>query len=502
MTDKTNIQKNERGKIITAELVYTPFSREGFTVGGTVVAEAKYSSKTIKQLLGNHEKNASKLREMSDYLYNANGMYRRLIDTIVNLLSFEHTITPVNTKRNEFDEKKYEKKYNAVRDYLWNCNFDITLGDILFKLIKYGRYSAFDRGSYLQPLPLDYTRIIGINSDGNAILQFDFSYYDQFADIREQNMQLHGFDPIFRQMYLDYRKGIDNPKVNFVGEYNWRTIPVDKTVTLKIGSNLESKEGMGLLYGSVDDIIYYDEIRELDRIIIGSQKRKIIVQQIPIDPNTGESILGEEEIKQMHENLKATLPPNVGCLTVLGGTKFEEIPLQISALEKGKMAEVKDDVLTSAGVGEGALKGGNFSTGVLNIDIITATVQKILKQIENAWFNRKFKQIVGNGQYQFRYRFLGLTAFNREKIIDSFDGLLDKGGNLTASVAARGFDMIEYIDILDVENAFGYKDKFQPLMTSHTTSGKGGRPTGTGEGGDNTDKTNNNGGNNNPSPSK
>ena len=502
MEEAVSIKKDDRGKIISAELVYTPFTRDGFTVNGVTIKEAKYSSKNIKQLLGNHEKNAIQLREMSDYLYNTNGMYRRLIDTIVNLVSFEHIVTPINTKRNELNERLYEKKYNGVREYIWNCNFDITLGDILFKLIKYGRYSAFDRGAYLQPLPLDYTRIIGINSDGNAILQFNFAYFEQFTDVREQNMQLHGFDPIFRKLYMDYRKGIDNPKENFVSDLNWRTLPVDKTVTIKIGSNVESKEGIGLLYGSVDDIIFYDEIRELDRIIIGSQKRKIIVQQLPVDDEHN-SVLGEQEIKQAHENLKATLPPNVGCLTVLGGTKFEEIPLQISAIEKGKMAEVKDDVLTSAGVGEGSLKGGNFSTGVLNIDIITNTVQKILKQVENLWLNRKIKNIVGNGQHQFRFKFLGITSFNRDKIIDSFDGLLDKGGNLSPSVSARGFDIVEYIDILDAENAFGYKDKFEPLMTSHTTSGDGaGRPSGSGEGGDNTDKTNNNGSNNNPSPSK
>lgn len=498
MSDTVNIIKNERGKIITAELSYSPHGSTSFSNNGRPTNGAKYSGNDVRKMLSNHVDNAQRLRDMSDYLYNTNGIYRRLLDTSKNLVSYEHILSPLTPQK--VNTKKYQINYTKVKEYLWDCNFDATLDDILFKLMKYGRYSAYDRGSYLQPLPLDYTRIIGINKDGNPIIQFDFSYFDLFQNMRERNMQLQGFDPLFKKYYMDFKRNIDNPKLNFANELNWRTLPSDYTYTFKIGANLDSKEGIGLLYGSVDDILFYEEIRELDRAVIGSQRRKIIVQQLPVD-REGNSILGETEIIQAHENLKSLLPPNVGCLTVLGGTKFEDIPLQLSALEKGKMKEVQEDVLMGSGIGEGALKGGNFSTGVLNIEVITNTIVKILKQIEAIWFNRKFKQLT-DGNYRFKLKFLGITSMNREAIISSFDGLLDKGGNLTASVNARGLEIGEYMDILAVENELKYKEQFIPLMTSYTTTGKdSGRPEGSGEGGDNTDKSNNNGGNNNPKPS-
>jgi hypothetical protein len=500
LSDTINIQKNERGKVITAELSYSPFGNSGYTYNGRPVKDSKYTGKEVKKMLSNHVDNAQSLRDMSDYLYNTNGIYRRLVDTTKNLVSYEHLISPLILNKSRLNEKTYENKYNKVRQYIWNCNFDATLDDIIFKSIKYGRYSAFDRGTYLQPLPLEYTRIIGVTADGNPILQFNFSYFDEFQNMRERTMQLDGFDTIFKSQYLKFKQGIDNPKENFANELNWRTLPHEKTYTLKIGSNLESKEGIGLLYGSVDDILFYDEIRELDRIVIGSQKRKIIVQKLPVDAE-GNSILGEEEIIQAHNNIKSLLPPNVGCLTVLGGTEFDDIPLQLSALEKGKMKEVQEDVLTSSGVGEGALKGGNFSTGVLNIEVITNTIVKILKQIEHVWFNRKFKQLVGNGQYQFKLKFLGMTSFNKDDIIESFDGLLDKGGTLTPSIAARGFEIVEYTDILDIEDALEYKEKFEPLITSYTMSGEGAGRPGSDNGGDNTEKGKKNGANNNPKPS-
>jgi hypothetical protein len=498
MTDSVNIVKNEKGKVITAELSYAPSGMNSFSNNGRPSTGAKYTGTQVKKMLANHVSNASQLRDMSDYLYNSNGIYRRLIDTAKNLVSYENVITPLTPQKVNF--KKYQTNYAKVKEYLWDCNLEATLDDIFFKLGKYGRYSAYDRGTYLQPLPLDYTRIIGISKDGNSIIQFNFQYFEQFSNMRERKLQLDGFDPIFKKMYMDYKRGVDNPKVNFESDLNWRTLPHEFTYTFKIGSNMDSKEGMGMLYGSVDDILFYEEIRDLDRAVISSQRRKIIVQQLPVDKN-GDSILGEEEIRQAHENLKSLLPPNVGCLTVLGGTKFDDIPLQLSALEKGKMKEVQDDVLMGSGIGEGALKGGNFSTGVLNIEVITNTLLKILKQIESIWFNRKFKKLT-DSNYRFKLKFLGITSMNREDIIKSFDGLLDKGGNLTASINARGFEVQEYMDILELENELGYKDKFKPLLTSFTATGKEpGAPEGSGEGGDNTDKSSENGSNNNPKPS-
>jgi len=491
VSETVNIVKNEKGKVITAQLAYTPYNSSNQF--GSYKQDVKYSSQDIKRLLSNHEKNSVALREMSDYLYITNGTYRRLVDTTKNIVSFEYLIEPSIANIEKLNTKSYQKKYAEVKAYLADCILDITVDDILFKTIKYGRYSAYDRGTFIQPLPLDYTRIIGVSSDGNPVLQFNFDYFDQFPTIREREMQLNGYDPLFKKMYMDYKKRIDDPKVNFSNEYNWRTLPHEKTYTIKIGSNLESSEGIGLLYGSIDDIQYYDELKELDRGVVNSQRRKIIVQQIPVDKE-GNSILGEEEIIQSHENLKALLPPNVGCLTVLGGTKFDDIPLQLSALEKGKVQEVQSDVLMNAGIGEGALKGGNFSAGVLNVEIITNSLVKILGQIQSIWFNRKFKKF-GNSQFQFRMKFLGITSFNRDKVIAAFDGLLDKGGSLSHSIAARGMDVSNYIDIVAIEDALEYKDKFKPLQTSHTISGNdGGRPSEPDLSNDNTVKDKTNGG--------
>lgn len=503
LQERNTILTNSIGKVVLAEL-YTPSSSEQYSYGNTnngIQSNNKYSSTFVKRLLTNHVDNAQRLRDVSDYEYNTNGIYRRLIDTTTSLISFEHTVIPFVTKQEKFKEDMYRVKYNKIRQYIWNCNFDTTLNDIIFKVSKYGRYSAYDRGNYLQPLPLEYTRIKGYDSTGNAILQFDFKYFDQFKTTVEKDIQLKGFDPYFRQQYIKYFKGVNNPKENLPNELNWRYLPSENTYTIKIGSNIESAEGIGLYYATIDDILYYDEIRQLDRDVISSQKRKIIVQKLPVDKEC-HSVLGEEEIREAHQALKALVPSNVGVLTVLGGTDIEDIPLQLSAVEKGKTGEVQEDIRMSSGVGESITQGGNYSSSMINVEVITNTLVKVLKQIEHIWFNRKFSSLVGNGIYQFKLKFLGITAFNKEKIIESFDGLLDKGGNLTPSVTARGFDIQEYTDILDIENSLKLKDKFEPLITSYTTTGKNnGRPKGTGKGGDGADKSNEVGANNNPSPS-
>jgi len=500
-TPVSKIQKDEKDRVITAQL-YTPSGSDSYSYlsnNGTSQS-SKYSSDAVKGLLADHVTNGKKLRGMSDYLCATNGIYGRLVDTTKNLISYEHSLIPMISNKEKINEKIYSSKLNKIKQYLWNCNFDATLDDIIFKLVKYGRYSGFDRGTYIQPLPVDYTRVVGVESDGNPIIQFDFSYFDKYLTVRERNYQFKGFDNFFLVQYQKYKKGIDNVNENFVNELKWRRLPPEKTYTFKTGVNMECAEGLGLLYGTIDEILYYDEVKSLDKAVIASQKRKIIIQQLPVDKDMN-SVLGEADIVQAHENLKSLVPSNVGVLTVLGGTKIAEVPLQLSAMEKNKTQEIKDDILTSSGIGEGALKGGNFSTGVLNVEVLTNTVMKMLKQIESIWFYRKFNSLVGTGQYKFKLKFLGITPFNKEDIISAFDGLLDKGGNLSLSVNARGLGVDEYMDILSIENTFKFKDAFKPLQTSSTMSGENGRPSGSGEGGDSSDNSNSNGGNDSPSPS-
>jgi hypothetical protein len=74
MSESINIQTDSKGKVITAELAYSPFDINGFTYNGQPIKDAKYTSKTIKRLLSNHVDNAIQIREMSDYLYNNNGI--------------------------------------------------------------------------------------------------------------------------------------------------------------------------------------------------------------------------------------------------------------------------------------------------------------------------------------------------------------------------------------------------------------------------------------------
>ncbi|EGL17497.1 hypothetical protein HMPREF9413_5399 [Paenibacillus sp. HGF7] len=55
---------------------------------------------------------------MSDYLYSLNGIYRRLIDTSKNIISFEYTISPLIKNIEKLNVGTFENKYFKVREYL------------------------------------------------------------------------------------------------------------------------------------------------------------------------------------------------------------------------------------------------------------------------------------------------------------------------------------------------------------------------------------------------
>lgn len=76
------------------------------------------------------------------------------------------------------------------------------------------------------------------------------------------------------------------------------------------------------------------------------------------------------------------------------------------------------------------------------------------------------------------------------------------GGSISFLVASTGVDVDAYFAVLDDEISNGIYEKYQPHQTSYTLSknGESGRPT-TDTPTDNTIKSQNNNGNNLPSPS-
>ena len=142
------------------------------------------------------------LRTISEQAYNSQGIYSNICDYMIAI----PTLANITTMRNKTPELKELKK--KVNLFLKLLNHDRSTRDILRNLYIYGTYIGILRNTFannknidtgsitiesidrieglslddnfmIQPLDLDYCKIIGFQNNA-SITVFDMMYFDQF----------------------------------------------------------------------------------------------------------------------------------------------------------------------------------------------------------------------------------------------------------------------------------------------------------------------------------
>src|SRR5690625_213909 len=160
-----------------------------------------YNIHTVKRWLKDHNRHNRELRRLSNYLYNADGVYTNVIDYTVALPTLDRIIHSRNSnhKRYKVNKDKFSKALEKVRE-------KTVIRDMLYKSAIDGTsFYYFDSSKpqaspkYLTdteidqiveindefncsiiPLPTDYCRLIGTKNMSPEVA-FDCSYFDQFV---------------------------------------------------------------------------------------------------------------------------------------------------------------------------------------------------------------------------------------------------------------------------------------------------------------------------------
>ncbi|WP_226035619.1 hypothetical protein [Aquibacillus saliphilus] len=429
----------------------------------------KYTKEQIIGFLDNPQKNQKQLRDLSNYLYNTNANYRRLILYFSNLLTFDYVVDSADDlDKDKVELDKFKKQYSQAIQQLENMNISHEMLKVLKTSFKedvfYGyEYSTFE-SYFIQKLNPNYCRVSGFE-DGVYTFEFDFSYFDN------KDISVESYAQEFQNKYKLYQKNKKNRR--------WQEIDARNSICIKINEEVEYPlPPFNTVFESVYDI---DETKRMRVIKNKMDNYMLLTQLIPVDESSGEPnnfAIDLDTAISFHNKAIQSLPEEVGLVT--SPMKIDAIKLENKNKDSDVVAEATRDYFNDTGVSQYLFNSDKASNSSISKSIITdeQIVFGVLRQIER-WVNRKLK--FSNNKYKFKVEFLDTTIFNKEEVQDRYLKAAQSGmpviqeyaASLGLSPSALTSKLTLQNDILDLHS------KLTPLASSHTQSGKdsSGRPS-------------------------
>lgn len=460
--------------------------------------------KKVLEALNNAKAQAQDLQEYSAWVEYNNMLYARLIRYYANMLSFDLKVTCINASGDDYrsqeylDDKKrvwkffdnfdYKREFAKVvdicarqqADFVWfrttRGTFDPTPEDVNNeKVTKLPKYT-------LQAMPQNYCKITGYFEQG-FLYDFDMMYF------LKPGVDMEAFDPVFKKKAREIFD--DNSFMNYVptnplnrrdgsfsywvqtspemgawvfvlDEFKFDTVPflaptLPNMITDREIQALQKDKDIAAAYG-----LLMGELELLDK-----QKSGSVKDAFAINPSTLGKLLGLVR-KGLDKHIK------VGALPVKN--------LDFYQYEDKNPDSYKTQVETSSAVGASA-SNMLFSTSKLsqeearNAIINDSNIIKNLYSQFNAFLN--FYVNKKTRKYKFSFEFEGINfpfeqEYRQKKVME----LANVGIVLPSAIgAAYGYKPQDFERMMEEAKYGTFTDNLVQLMSIHTASDKGGRPT-------------------------
>jgi hypothetical protein len=205
---------------------------------------------------------------------------------------------------------------------------------------------------------------------------------------------------------------------------------------------------------------------------------RLLVQGIPMkkEPKSDKDlVLSAPTVKMFHGQIENALPENIAIVST-------PMPVTPIDLDRTKSKDTDNVIRTEGNVFTSTAAGGVFNSRVDNSISLNRSISadeslmlSLLRGYER-FFRKKLVQI---SSYLWKFVFLDLTIYNRNEMADAYKNDAQFGMPKSLLAAARGFTVIDIMNLLSFENDFlNITDSMQPLKSSHVTStNESGRPS-------------------------
>ena len=445
------------------------------------------------------------LRTISEQAYNSQGIYSNIVDYMVAIPFLSH-MTTMRNKTPELKEKK--KKFNLMLKLL---NHDRTTRDILRNLFICGTYigtlretsannKRLDTGSMtvesidrieglslddnfmIQPLDLDYCKIIGFQNN-ISIAAFDMMYFDQFKYGGLVN-EIKNFPKDFMKSYMDYKKDASK---------RWFTMDYKKTIALKFKAKEDEPYGRPLGLSAFVNMKASSDYDDSQYQLVSELASSIYFMILPEGEKSGSCSLNAKQQTEVIEAFKGAVKVNtsgenakISTLSLAPKTEIGRLSKDSSLVKDTLSDENMKKISTSLGFASSALNaessgGSSYANLAVNLDLVSSQVFQSVNEIARE-YTRVINELLGiTPQNYIDIEYLPISWLNKDDMFEKVEKLYTLiGGNRRYLVACAGLNVDSYFSCLDEEIEDGYEEKYPIHLSANTMSSsdiKGGAPT-------------------------
>jgi hypothetical protein len=463
-----NRKKRNRNNGDNSQTVqYSRFASVSATVSGTSGSRGGGIDETrLKNMLRDPSKNASQIAGLSSSMKQVNGMYKRIIQYMSSILTYDHTIYPVMENPVEFAEDPSELKvaFAQTSVFMDRLNPKFNLPMFAEKIFTNGVVFLFkledSKNVAYMEMPLSFCRI-GYIEDGVYRYQFDVT------KISEATML--SYPKEIQNAYTSYKNG----NVEKLVEGKWYQVS-DKGVAFTLDINALTQGGVSIppLANSLIDAIKIENAKDNMESTANLDNTKIVHSKIETDEK-GRPLMELPVVMEYHNALKRNLPDGSVAIT----NPFETKGITLNGTGKeGKFAlldKTIESLYDGAGVSKLLFAGDGTSSQALerSIQVDLQWLYSFLLPMFTNYYNYELKK-ASKKTLTWKSKFLQASYFDREKAITTSKDQLSYGGSRLEYLAFTGMTPLEVANMLIFEQRVLSIDDFMVAkQTSHTMSG-------------------------------
>lgn len=424
------------------------------------------SAKAVRELLDKAISNRDQIVKLSKELYAKNPIYMQVIEYMSNMFMWRYKVTPHKTytkskanARKKLKEDDYLSIYRLMLEVVDGLSIETKFPRLLTTVLTEGSVyittvsneESITIDTLL--LPNKYCRKIGETQYGTALIQFDFSYFDDLGLNKEQLKEyLDSFSDEFQKGYKAYKKDINNNR--------WQDL--DPHFSTGILLNDYSLPTFIYLWGGLLDYEKYQD-QELERH--EDLLHHLVIQTMP---HYEDKLLFEtDEVKALHQSMRKKIDQGdrVKLVTTFGDVKVAHIAENDTAENKALEKAFKA-IFNNAGFNSGIFTGESVEALRYSLIRDKGFVWKIVQSFLN------FYTIAINNWYDFKsYQadidILPISSYTYKDDIEVYKNNATLGVGKLDYLVASGIKQRNIEDMLDLEQ-YLHLDKITPMQTSYT----------------------------------
>ena len=408
-------------------------------------------------------------------------VYKLMLQYYASMYEYRYNITPLSDLTKGMTGKQL-KDYQTTVSLFHGFNMAGELNDIIFQMLRDGIYVGFmynseEDGMFLMPLDPKYCRVYGKTPEGQWIVYFDATYFDQgnnkdfVIDGDDEGTGL--WDPCFVDGYNNYKNG--------GRDYQWIQLTPELTACFLATTSDEFYMPLPYFLPLFKSLL---QLLDTETLIANKnelQNYKLILNKIPFLKNTedvDDFAVSLDMLNYFQQLEEASVPDNVGVGTTPCDVEVVSFDKSTSAADTDELSKAMNNLFANAGINRLIIASGDSSNANGIKYSIANDLGKIsiwIRRIES-WLNFYIKKNIAETCY---LEILDLTRYNHDDFVAQKKEAATLGGPKTDYLIALGTDPYVLKNKLMFEkDVLMIQDYMDPLQTSYTQSdNEGGAPT-------------------------